>query len=87
MHKGNATTELARQDGPKAIAGPLVVQGPPVVAPGASSVHVEEVSATVTRRRQRVDFRKRYESRGVDRYRDFVQATTRVNDPTLDVTK
>ena len=87
MHNDNATTDLARQDSPKVITGPLVVQATPVVTPGAGSVRVEEVNATVTRRRQRVKFRKRYESRGVDRYRDFVQATTKVSDSTLDVKK
>jgi len=45
----------------------------------------ETVRAQVRRRRRRVNFRQRYESRGVDRYRDVQAATAPLRANTLNV--
>ena len=87
MAEQNDTTDLARREQSAAIGTPLVGQGTSMSIRDAVSVCTEPLRATVTRRRKRVNFRQRYESRGVDRYRDIVQATTQVNAPTLDVMK
>jgi len=85
MATENAATDLAERALSTAIGPPLVGQETSIAIRDAGSVRTEPLRAMVTRRRQRVNFRQRYESRGVNRYRDFVQATTQVNTPTLDV--
>ena len=81
----NATTNLALRDRSTAIGPARPGLETSIGTRNAVSVCTQPLRATVTRRRQRVNFRQRYESRGVDRYRDFVRATTQANGPTLNV--
>ena len=64
-------------------AGPAASAGGQLNAPpGSESLH-----AKVTRRRLRVNFRQRYESRGVDKYREHGETTRQDDETTLDVLK
>ena len=54
-------------------------------APIAGQANLEPLRAEVRRRRQRVNFRQRYESRGVDSYRELLHAAGQTDGATLNV--
>ena len=87
MPDNDTTTPLARRGRSASIARPL--PGRPAAAPPPDDATGgrQSVLAEVTRRRLRVNFLQRYESRGVDRYREALEAAARDKQPTLDFTK
>ncbi len=54
-------------------------------APIAGQANLEPLRAEVRRRRHRVNFRQRYESRGVDSYRELLHAAGQADGATLSI--
>jgi len=84
MDTDNANRELARRTGSTDITPPLADRGAPAAFRVDLLGSTPAPNVTVRRRRQRVNFRQRYESRGVDSYRDFLRATTPIEPSELD---
>ena len=81
----DAGDTLIRQAGP-ALIGPDLADQPaftfpwPGAGPGG-----QPLLARVTRRHGRVNFRQRHESRGVDRYRELIETTERIQEVSLSI--
>ena len=81
----DARTDLARQVESVSTAPPVADQ--PAIIPSRPDAAPDPSCAGVTRRRHRVNFRQRYESRGVDKYRQQTEPPEEDDETTLDVLK
>ena len=81
MAADDVTDALVRQGENVSIGSRLAGQHAPI----AGQANLEPLRAEVRRRRHRVNFRQRYESRGVDSYRELLRAAGGADGTTLSI--